>query len=57
MPKPHTKFRTVPFRDILGLHRRAKLPGDDVAREVVEYGRQIKPAPADDLEIGEVGLP
>ena len=43
--------------DILGLHRRAQLPGDDVAREVVEHGRQIEPAPADHLEIGEVGLP
>ena len=43
--------------DILGLHRRAQLPGDDVAREVVEHARQIEPAPADDLQIGEVGLP
>ena len=32
-------------------------PGDDVAREVVEHGRQEVPAPASDLEIGEVGLP
>ncbi len=23
--------------DVLGLHRRAQLPGDDVAREVVEH--------------------
>src|SRR5271170_1565228 len=45
------------IRDILGLHRRTELPGDDVAREVVEDCRQIKPAPADDLEVGEVGLP
>ena len=43
--------------DVLGLHGRAQLPGDDVAREVVEHGRQIEPAPADDLQIGEVGLP
>ena len=43
--------------DVLGLHGRAQLPGDDVAGEVVEDGRQIEPAPADDLQIGEVGLP
>ena len=43
--------------DILGLHRWAQLPGDDVAREVVENGRQVEPAPTDDLQIGEVGLP
>jgi glycosyltransferase involved in cell wall biosynthesis len=40
--------------DILGLHGGAQLPGDDVARVVVEDGRQIEPSPADDLEIGEV---
>jgi hypothetical protein len=43
--------------DVLGPHVGAQLPGDDVAREVVEHGRQIHPAPADDLEVGEVGLP
>jgi hypothetical protein len=43
--------------NVAGRHRGAQLPGDDVAREVVENGRQIEPAPADDLEIGEVGLP
>ena len=43
--------------DILGLHGGAQLPGDDVAGEVVEHGRQIEPAPADHLQIGEVGLP
>jgi hypothetical protein len=42
---------------ILGLHRRAQLPGDDVTREVVEDRRQVKLTPADDLQIGEVGLP
>ena len=26
--------------DVLGLHRGAQLPGDDVAREVVEHARQ-----------------
>ena len=43
--------------DVLGSHVGAQLPGDDVAREVVEHGRQIHPAPPDDLEVGEVGLP
>ena len=43
--------------DVVGPHGGAQLPRDDVAREVVEDGRQIEPAPADDLEIGEVGLP
>src|SRR5215467_4433021 len=35
----------------------AQLPGQDIAREVIEHGGQIEPAPADDLQIGEVGLP
>ena len=43
--------------DIAGPHRGAELPGDDEAREVVEHGGEIAPAPACDLEIGEVGLP
>jgi hypothetical protein len=33
------------------------LSGDDEAREVVEHGAEIIPAPARDLEVGEVGLP
>jgi hypothetical protein len=33
------------------------LPGHDEAREVVQDGREIIPAPTCDLEIGEVGLP
>src|ERR1700730_2437082 len=45
------------FRDVPDLHRCTELPGDDVAREVVQYRAEVKPAPADDLEIGEVGLP
>jgi hypothetical protein len=40
-----------------GLHRGAELPGDDVAAVVVEDRAEIEPAPADHLEIGEVGLP
>jgi hypothetical protein len=43
--------------DVLGLHRGAQLPGDDVAGEVVEDRRQVEPSPADDLEISEVRLP
>ena len=43
--------------DVFGFHGGAQLPGDDVSREVIENGRQIEPAPPDDLEIREVGLP
>ena len=43
--------------NILGLHRGAELPSDDVAAVVVEDRGQIEPAPADNLEIGEVRLP
>src|SRR5438445_11167344 len=43
--------------DVLGLHRGAQLPGDDVAGEVVEDRRQVEPSPADNLEISEVRLP
>lgn len=43
--------------DILGLHVAAELPANDVARVVVEDRGQVKPAPANDLEVGEVGLP
>jgi hypothetical protein len=39
------------FRDVPDLHRCTELPGDDVAREVVQYRAEVKPAPADDLEI------
>ena len=43
--------------DVAGAHAGAELPGDDVAGVVVEDGREIEPAPADHLEVGEVGLP
>ena len=43
--------------DVACLHRRAQLPGDDITREVIEHGGQVKPAPADNLQVGEVGLP
>ena len=44
------------FRDIVSFHRGAQAPGDDVGAVVVEECRQIEPTPAEDLEIGEVGL-
>ena len=43
--------------DIGGSHARAKFPSDDVSAVVVQDGRQVKPTPADGLEIGEVCLP
>jgi hypothetical protein len=42
---------------VFGPHVGAQLPGDDVAREVVEHGGEIHPAPPDDLEVGKIGLP
>ena len=45
------------LRHIIGCHRGAQFPSYDVTREVIQDGRQIKPAPANDLEIGEIGLP
>src|SRR4051794_3251350 len=42
---------------LLGPHGRTEFPGDDETGEVVEHGGEIIPAPADDLEVGEVGLP
>jgi len=43
--------------DVTGFHGRAQLPGNDVAREVIEDRRQIEPTPAGNFEVGEVGLP
>src|SRR5208282_5373332 len=43
--------------DIGGGHGGAQLPGQDVAREVIEHGRQIEPAPADHPQVGKIGLP
>jgi hypothetical protein len=40
--------------DIASIHRRGQLPSHDVAREVIEDGRQIEPAPAGDFEIEPV---
>ena len=35
----------------------AQLPGDDVVAVIVQDRAQIIPTAADDLEVGEVGLP
>jgi len=43
--------------NVLRLHGRTELPGDNEARVVVQHGGEIVPAPVRDLEIGEVGLP
>lgn len=37
-------------------YRRPQPPGDDVAREVVQRGRQTVPAPVGDLEVGDPHL-
>src|SRR3954471_11623736 len=34
--------------DVSDLHRRTELPGDNVAREVVQYRAEVKPAPTAD---------
>src|SRR6185436_473167 len=49
--------KVQPVGHVLRFHRRAQLPGDDVAREVIQDRAEIKPSPAGHLEIGEVGLP
>jgi hypothetical protein len=43
--------------DVGSAHGGAELPGDDVSGEVIEHRREVEPAPAGDLEVGEVGLP
>ena len=40
-----------------GLHRRPQHPGDDVACVIIQYRRQVVPAPAHDLQVGKVRLP
>ena len=42
---------------ILSPHVCAKLPSDDVAAVIIQNSAEIIPSPADDLEVGEVGLP
>ena len=43
--------------NVLSLHRRTQLPGDDVARVIIEHRGEVHPAPPDDLEVGKVCLP
>ena len=43
--------------DVAGTHGGAELPRDDEAAVVIEDRREVEPTPADDLEMGEVGLP
>ena len=43
--------------DILGPHVAAEFPADDVAGVVVEDRGQVKPAPADDFQVGKISLP
>ena len=42
---------------ITHLHVRAQFPSHDISGKVIEDGGQIEPAPADHLQIGEIGLP
>ena len=42
---------------VIGLHGCAQLPGDDVAREIVEGRRHVEPAPTYDCQAREVRLP
>ena len=44
-------------RDIGRGHGGTQFPGQDVAREVIEHGRQIEPTPPDHTQISEIGLP
>src|SRR3954466_9782008 len=37
--------------DILGFHRGAELPGNDVPREVVKNRRQVEPTPTGHLQV------
>src|SRR3954464_1852792 len=43
--------------DVFCPHSRTQLASDDVAGEVIEYGGQVEPTPADDFQISEIGLP
>ena len=45
------------LRHVRGLHRRPQRPGHNVARGVIQHRGQGVPAPADDLQGGEVRLP
>ncbi len=43
-------------RHVLSPHVCAEFPRDDVAAVIVQDRTKIEPAPADDLQVGEVGL-
>ena len=45
------------FLHVRRRHRGGEFPGQDVAGVVVQHGGRVIPAPALDLEVGEVGLP
>jgi len=47
----------VDCRDTAGLLGGVELPGEDEAAVVVQDREQVIPAPADNLEVSEVGLP
>jgi len=42
---------------IAGAHAGTQSPGGDKSRKVIQYRRQVIPSPADNLEVGEIGLP
>lgn len=44
-------------RHVFSPHIGAQFPSDDVAAVIVQDRAEIEPAPADDLEVGEVSLP
>ena len=52
-----SKARSNVVGHVLCPHVCAKLPRDDVAAVIIKDRAEIKPAPANDLEIGEVRLP
>ena len=43
-----------PVGHVRRLHRRPERPRQDAARVIVEHGRQVVPAPPDNLQVGEV---
>lgn len=51
------RARSSDVGEVLGPHVGAMLPGDGVAREVIEHSRQVHAASPDDLEVSKIGLP
>ena len=43
--------------NIAAFHGGTQLPGNHVAGEVIQYGGQLHPAPADDFQVRKVRLP